>query len=121
MIKDPHASYKTKRSDAWLKIKPFITTDLEIVAVEEGEGKFVGTLGALVCEGEDQGRKIRVNVGSGFSEAQRAEIWAARKQMLGRVVEIKGDALTMDQNQDTWSLRFPVFMQFRGFTAHEKI
>jgi len=121
MIKDPHASYKTKRSDAWLKIKPFITTDLEIVAVEEGEGKFVGTLGALVCEGEDQGRKIRVNVGSGFSEAQRTEIWANRSHMMGRVVEIKGDALTMDQNQDTWSLRFPVFMQFRGFTAHEKI
>jgi len=121
MIKDPDAPYQTKRSDAWLKKKPFITTDLEIVAVEEGEGKFVGTLGALVCEGEDQGRRIRVNVGSGFSEAQRAEIWANRTHMMGRVVEIKGDALTMDQNQDTWSLRFPVFMQFRGFTAHEKI
>ncbi len=121
MIKDPGASYKTKRSDAWMKIKPWITVDLEIVDVVEGEGKFVGTLGALVCEGEDQGKRIRTNVGSGFSEAQRAEIWAARKKMKGRVVEIKGDALTMDQNQDTWSLRFPVFMQFRGFTAHEKI
>jgi DNA ligase 1 len=121
MIKDPQASYKTKRSDAWLKIKPWITVDLEIVDVVEGEGKFVGTLGALVCEGEDQGKRIRTNVGSGFSEAQRAEIWAARKKMKGRVVEIKGDALTMDQNQDTWSLRFPVFMQFRGFKAHEKI
>jgi DNA ligase-1 len=121
MIKDPKASYKTKRSDAWMKIKPWISVDLEIVDVVEGEGKFVGTLGALVCEGEDQGKRIRTNVGSGFSEAQRADIWTARKKMLGRVVEIKGDALTMDQNQDTWSLRFPVFMQFRGFTAHEKI
>lgn len=121
MVKDPNASYKTKRSDAWLKIKPFLTIDLEIVDVVEGEGKFVGTLGALVCEGEDQGKRIRTNVGSGFSEAQRAEIWAARKRMLGRVVEIKADELTMDQNQDTWSLRFPVFMQFRGFKAHEKI
>jgi DNA ligase-1 len=121
MVKDPNASYKTKRSDAWMKIKPWISVDLEIVDVVEGEGKFVGTLGALVCEGEDQGKRIRTNVGSGFSEAQRADIWAARKKMKGRVVEIKGDALTMDQNQDTWSLRFPVFMQFRGFTAHEKI
>ena len=121
MIKDPGASYKTKRSDAWLKIKPWISVDLEIVDVVEGEGKFVGTLGALVCEGEDQGKRIRTNVGSGFSEAQRADIWKARKKMLGRVVEIKGDALTMDQNQDTWSLRFPVFMQFRGHAPHEKI
>jgi DNA ligase-1 len=121
MVKDPLAPYKTKRSDAWLKIKPWLTVDLEIVDVVEGEGKFVGTLGALVCEGEDQGKRIRTNVGSGFSEAQRAEIWAARKKMKGRVVELKADELTMDQNQDTWSLRFPVFMQFRGFTAHEKI
>lgn len=121
MIKDPHAAYKTKRSDAWLKAKPFLTIDLEIVDLIEGEGKFVGTLGALVCEGEDQGKRIRTNVGSGFSDDQRAEIWAARKKMKGRVVEIKGDALTMDQNQDTWSLRFPVFMQFRGHVPHEKI
>lgn len=74
-----------------------------------------------MCEGEDQGKRIRTNVGSGFSDAQRADIWKSRKKMLGRVVEIKGDALTMDQNQDTWSLRFPVFMQFRGHVPHEKI
>lgn len=121
MVKDPNAPYKTKRSDAWLKMKPFHTFDLEIVAVEEGEGKFQGMMGALVCEGEDQGKRIRTNVGSGFSDAQRVEIWAARKKMLGRVVEIKGDALTLDQNQDMWSLRFPVFMQFRGHVPHEKI
>lgn len=121
MVKDPLASYKTKRSDAWLKIKPFLTIDLEIVDVVEGEGKFVGTLGALVCEGEDQGKRIRTNVGSGFSEAQRADIWQNRASMKGRVVELKADELTLDQNQDVWSLRFPVFMQFRGFAPHEKI
>jgi DNA ligase 1 len=121
MIKSPDAPYETKRSDAWLKVKPFQTFDLEIVAVEEGEGKFQGMMGALVCEGEDQGKRIRTNVGSGFSDTQRVEIWAARKNMLGRVVEIKGDALTMDQNQLTWSLRFPVFLQFRGHAPHEKI
>ena len=121
MVKDPAAHYKTKRSDAWLKIKPWITVDLEIMAVEEGQGKFVGTMGAILCEGEDQGKHIQVSVGSGFSEVQRAEIWKARKKIKGRVVEIKGDALTMDQNQDTWSLRFPVFMGFRGNKPHEKI
>lgn len=121
MIKDPGAAYQTKRSDAWLKAKPYQTFDLTIVAVEEGQGKFVGMMGALVCEGEDQGKLIRTNVGSGFSESQRTEIWQSRKKMLGRVVEIKGDALTQDQNQDAWSLRFPVFMQFRGWTPGEKI
>lgn len=123
MVKDPRAPYRTKRTDGWLKIKPWITVDLTIVAVEQGtaESKFSHTLGALVCEGEDQGKRIRVNVGSGFSEELRDQIWKARDQVVGRIVEIKGDALTMDQNQDTWSLRFPVFMQFRGWQPGEKI
>ena len=123
MIKDPKAPYKTKRSDAWLKMKPFQTFDLAIVDVEQGkpDSKFAHTMGALVCEGTDQGRKIEVNVGSGFSEELRDQIWANRKNMLGRIVEIKGDALTQDQNQQSWSLRFPVFMQFRGMSPNEKI
>ena len=123
MVKDPSAPYKTKRTDGWLKIKPFQTFDLTVVAVEQGtpESKFAHTLGALVCEGEDQGKRIRVNVGSGFSEELRDQIWKARKKVVGRIAEIKGDALTLDQNQDTWSLRFPVFLQFRGWHPGEKI
>jgi DNA ligase 1 len=64
MLKDPEAGYECKRSVAWLKLKPFIEVSLAVVAVEEGTGKNVGKLGALVCEGEDDGKRIRVNVGS---------------------------------------------------------
>lgn len=123
MIKDPSATYKTKRTDAWLKIKPWITVDLEIVAVEPGkpESRFANTLGGLVCRGVDQGKLIEVTVGNGYSEELRDEIWTNRERMIGRVVEVKGDALTKSQDGDTWSLRFPVFVQFRGFEPHEKI
>jgi DNA ligase-1 len=123
MIKDPAATYKTKRTDAWLKIKPWITVDLEIVAVEPGkpESKFANTLGGLVCKGVDQGKEIEVTVGGGYTEELRDEIWNNRDKMIGRVVEVKGDALTRAQDGDTWSLRFPVFVQFRGFEPHEKI
>lgn len=123
MIKDPNASYKTKRTDAWLKIKPWITVDLEIVDVEPGksDNKFADTLGGLVCRGVDQGKLIEVTVGNGYSEQLRDDIWANRDKMIGQVVEIKGDKLTKEQNSDTWSIRFPVFMQFRGFDPHEKI
>lgn len=124
MIKDPNAPYQTKRVDAWLKIKPFITVDLEIVGVEPGkpESKFSTTLGGLVCRGEDQGKKIEVTVGSGFSEELRDKIWQNRKKIIGRIVEIKGDALTMNQGStDVYSLRFPSFVQFRGWEPGEKI
>ena len=115
MIKDPAATYRTKRTDAWLKIKPWVSVDLEVIDVEPGkpESKFANTLGGLVCRGVDQDKLIEVSVGGGYSEELRDEIWRNREQIIGRIVEIKGDALTRAQDSDVWSLRFPVFMGFR--------
>jgi len=120
MLKDANAGYKCKRSVAWLKLKPFIEVSLTVTAVEEGTGKNIGRLGALVCEGEDDGRRILVNVGSGFTDDQRIAFWAARDKIVGDIVEVRADAIT--QNQDgTYSLRFPRFLRFRGFDHGEKI
>ena len=118
MLKDPEAPYECKRSVAWLKLKPFIEVSLTVVATEEGTGKNVGKMGALVCEGVDDGKAIRVNVGSGFTDEQRDEFWSCRVD--GQIVEVRADAVT--QNQDgTYSLRFPRFKGFRGFVPGEKI
>jgi len=77
-------------------------------------------LGALVCEGIDDGKAIKVNVGSGFSDSDRDSFWNDRGSLPGRIVEVRADAVT--QNQDgTYSLRFPRFKTFRGFEAGEKI
>lgn len=120
MIKEPDAIYECRRSTAWLKLKPFIEVSLSVVDVEVGTGKNEGRLGALVCEGEDDGRRIRVNVGSGLSDDQRDAIWADRASIIGQVAEVRADAVT--QNQDgTFSLRFPRFKTFRGFEMGEKI
>jgi DNA ligase-1 len=120
MIKDPNAGYECKRSVAWLKLKPFIEVSLEVKDVEEGTGKNVGRLGALVCEGVDDGKSISVNVGSGFTDDNRIEFWSSRTLLPGNIVEVRADAVT--QNQDgTYSLRFPRFKGFRGFEIGEKI
>ena len=120
MIKDPNALYECKRSTSWLKQKPFIEVSLEVVNVEEGTGRNVGKLGALVCSGQDDGKDILVNCGSGFSDDDRAEFWDSRDSLPGQIVEVRADAVT--QNQDgTYSLRFPRFLRFRGFAAGEKI
>jgi DNA ligase-1 len=122
MIKDPDAKYQCKRDVAWLKQKPFIEVSLAVTAVEEGTGRNQGKLGALVCEGVDDGKKIVVNVGSGLTDDQRAEFWMAKDSLIGQVVEVRADAATRSQDsEDLWSLRFPRFLRFRGFTAGEKI
>ena len=120
MIKDPNAVYECKRSHAWLKLKPFIEVSLEVVDVEEGTGRNEGRLGALVCSGEDDGRTITVNCGSGFSDDDRRIFWDHRGNLVGQIVEVRADAVT--QNQDgTYSLRFPRFLRFRGFEVGEKL
>lgn len=120
MLKDPDAAYEVKRSVAWLKLKPFIEVSLEVTDVEEGTGKNVGRLGALVASGVDDGRTIQVNVGSGFSDDQRIEFFNSRDNLRGQIVEVRADAIT--QNQDgSYSLRFPRFLRFRGFEVGEKI
>ena len=120
MIKDPDAPYECKRSTAWLKLKPFIEVSLTVTAVEEGTGRNVGKLGALVCEGIDDGKGISVNVGSGFTDANRDDYWTSCEEVVGKVVEVRADAIT--QNQDgSYSLRFPRFIRFRGFKDGEKI
>ena len=120
MIKDLDAPYECRRSTFWMKWKPVMTVDLNIVGFEEGTGRNAGRLGAIICEGTDDDRLIHVNVGSGLSDADRDEYWHSRDDLLGRVVEVAADAVT--QNQDgSYSLRFPRFVRFRGFEAGEKL
>ena len=120
MIKSMDAPYECRRSDFWMKWKPTITVDLNIVGFEEGTGRNAGRLGAIICEGVDNDRTICVNVGSGLSDSNRDEYWAARDELLDRVVEVEADAVT--QNQDgSYSLRFPRFVRFRGFEPGEKL
>jgi DNA ligase-1 len=120
MIKDVGAPYECKRSSFWMKWKPVMTVDLNIVGFEEGTGRNLGRLGAIICEGTDNDRLIRVNVGSGLSDVNRDEYWGARDDLLGQVIEVAADAVT--QNQDgSYSLRFPRFVRFRGFETGEKL
>ena len=119
MIKEVDAVYEAKRSTSWLKQKPFIEVSLTIVGIEPGTGKNEGKMGAVICEGKDDGKFIRVNVGSGWSDDQRAEI---DDSVIGQVLEVRADAITRSQDsEDVYSLRFPRALRFRGFKAGEKI
>ena len=120
MVKDVDGSYECNRSSSWLKIKPFIEVSLSIVDLEEGTGRNKGKLGALICQGVDDGKEINVNVGSGLTDKDREDFWHARDTLIGKIVEVRADSVS--QNQDgTYSLRFPRFKTFRGFNVGEKL
>jgi len=113
MLKDPMGFYTFKRNKTWMKLKPFESADLTVVDMVEGQGKYVGSLGALVCEGEHDGKKVRVEVGSGFSDDQRNGIWSGYIRAMKRTAEIRFQEMSLAQGSDTWSLRFPSFLRWR--------
>ena len=122
MVKPIAGSYECKRSSLWLKVKPFIEVSLTVKDVEEGTGRNVGKLGALIVEGNDMDKFIKTNVGSGLTDNDREEFWKAKEKLIGQVVEVRADAITQNQNaKDEWSLRFPRFLRFRGFEIGEKL
>ena len=122
MVKKPDAPYECKRSKSWLKIKPFISETLEIVGFELGSGKNSNRLGNFLCEGEVDGKQVKVSVGSGITEEQRDEFWNNRNSLMGMLIEVKADALTLSENSDNiYSMRFPRFVGFRGMVPGEKI
>jgi len=122
MVKPITGIYECKRSSLWLKVKPFIEVSLKVVDTEEGTGRNVGKLGALVVEGTDMDKFIKTNVGSGLTDADRETFWKAKDKLIGQIVEVRADAITQNQDTDNeWSLRFPRFLRFRGFEPGEKL
>lgn len=112
MIKNMDAPYICKRSTDWMKWKPVVDFDLTVIGIEEGTGKNIGRMGALVCEGVDDGKHITVNVGSGYTDEERQSYWDDKTLVIGRTAVVMADAVT--QNRDgTYSLRFPRFKTFR--------
>ena len=101
--------YKRSRHTGCLKIKRFYTVDLRITAVEEGQNRLAGTMGALVVD--YKGHELRV--GSGFDDATRAAVWADPGDYIGRIIEVKFKETTVDKKTGIESLQFPVFVRFR--------
>ena len=121
MIKPCDNFYECKRSHAWLKIKPFIEVTLKIINIQEGTGKHEGKLGAFQVEGEDDGKFFSLSVGSGLTDDDREKFWSLKDKLVGRLIEIRADAITKSIEGEFYSLRFPRFKNFRGFEKDEKI
>lgn len=131
MIRDPHGAYKfgraTAREGGLTKIKRFEQSEAVVIGFEErmhnGNEATVdhlghtkrsshqanktgrGDLGALVCMVEGVG----FNIGTGFTDAQRAEFWHNRDALVGRLVSYRHFAAAGVKDAP----RFPVFVGFR--------
>jgi len=105
MLHHAEARYGVGRSNALLKLKPHDDAEARVLAHAPGKGKYTGMLGALVVEHHD-GRQFRI--GTGFTDAQRAE-----PPPLGSWVTYRYTGLT-----STGLPRFARFLRIRDDMPH---
>jgi DNA ligase-1 len=134
MLRRGDGRYKCGRSTLkeciLVKVKRFVDTEGEIVGFEEmkknqnkqelnelGENfrssKKAGMvltekLGAFVVQLEFKGKITTVDVGSGFTHAQRTDFWNDKKTLLGRIVKFKYFEIGSKTKP-----RHPIFLCFR--------
>lgn len=104
ILKNSSGPYRFKRHKDWMKLKEVNDVDLKVDHLIQGEGKYHGMLGAAVVK--YKGKKV--NVGSGFSDAEREAFWKDPTLIMGKVIEIRYHQETPDG-----SLRHPRFYKIR--------
>lgn len=113
ILKDLSGKWENKRVKHQVKMKGELDCDLEITGFEEGTGKYVGKLGALVCSSNSKDvQPLTVNVGSGFNDDDRDYLWSIRDSLLGKVVALKYNARIINK-QGEHSLFLPIFQEIR--------
>jgi len=105
MVKDVNAQYRFGRGWEVMKLKAFSDVDLPIASLIEGTGKHEGKLGSVVVNFNG----VDVQVGSGWSDELRDQVWADPDAFIGRMIEVRYQEVTPDG-----SLRFPTFKCFRN-------
>lgn len=106
IIKRMNGLYHPRRNVDWMKMKGQEEEDVVITGAEEGTGKNEGILGAVIVDFKG----VSVNVGGGFSDAQRANLWKMHNEgsLVGKVIEVWFHEVTPDG-----SMRHPRFKWFR--------
>jgi len=115
IIKNLKGTYEWDRSKFWVKWKPVIDLDLQIVGYEPGKGRLSNTIGKLLLEGTDEnGNHIKARCGSGLSDKDRDFFLKNQARLLGTTVMIEAQEISLASNSDVYSARFPVFIKIRN-------
>lgn len=111
ILKNPEHVYQCKRSKNWIKLKESVDCDLLITGWYKGEGKREGLIGGFICE--DLSSKIKVKVGSGFTDDELKEISKSADSYIGKICTVQYNVIINDKNGN-WSLFLPRFIEIRS-------
>lgn len=109
IVRNIDAPYERKRSTLVMKFKPKKEDEYVITGFKEeidASGTPKDTLGALTCISGDGST---FNVGTGFSDERRKQIWEGRDLIIGQVAVVKYQHISSANKVP----RFPVFVEIK--------
>lgn len=116
ILKNWESTYSWKRTFAWTKVKRFFDVDARIVGFYPGRAKsrLQDTVGGVNCVAFlESGERVEFNVGSGFNDAQRADMKANPQKWLDAVHVIKYQEVSRSKSKPVASLRFCTYEHSR--------
>jgi ATP-dependent DNA ligase len=111
ILKDWEAVYTWDRTFAWTKVKRFYDVDCRVVTTYPGRKgtRLEGKMGGLTVVGFlESGERVEANVGSGFSDEDRA-----LTDWVGQTIVVKYQEVSRAKNKTVASLRFPTYERRR--------
>lgn len=124
MLRHPIIPYDWKRSDNLLKSKILNETEAELTIIKCNPGKpntkYQNMLGSFTCSGNvtnpifTDGKvklgtfEVTCDVGSGFSDEEREEIWQDPDYYIGKEIIINYQCMSQNSADNKYSLRFGI-------------
>lgn len=106
VLKNGYGKWKDGTSKDQVKYKLECEIDLLCTGWIEGEGKHKGKIGALQCQSSDG--KLKVNVGSGFTDKEREQ-----EAPVNKIITVKANDIVDKRDSDVYSLFLPIYVETR--------
>lgn len=116
ILKEWDAVYNWDRTYVWTKVKRFYDVDARFVGFYPGRPKsrLENTVGGVNCVAFlESGERVEFNVGSGFSDDDRADMKANPKKWLDATHVIKYQEVSRSKSKTVASLRFCTYERSR--------
>jgi len=110
VLKNIYVEWKDHTSQNQVKMKNVFDAELRVIAWNTGKkgSKYSAMLGALACE--TKCGKLKVSVGSGFSDEDRAQNPA---YWLDKIITVEFESVIKDKKKKTYSLFLPRYVERR--------
>jgi len=103
--------WKNNTSTETVKMKLTFEFEMRVESLYEGTGKAAGMMGGASLKSKCG--KLVSNIGSGFTDKQRAELWALRDTIAGEIWTIKANDIISNKTDNILSLNLPIFIERR--------